>query len=292
MSAPTKGKLRILALHGHAMSGELMKAKLGAIRSETKKLADWVFVDGPIVLPPQGDNQPSASKAKSSGDEADTTEGQQQQPQPLRSWYDFSKVVGLPKPKEVPIGITSDTPLYQGVEEAMNTIATFCEANEPIDGVFAFSQGTILAALWAAGVSFAASPQPLTPEQQRLQARLPPLPPSMMNIKFAILASGLPPTDPFYCEVLANTPPLELAVPAFRSLHCWGDADEVIEPWLSKQLMGLPVFHQPDGKPPQTEPATHDGGHVVASSLRKPIKAFISGFAEGGAVPAAKPKAT
>ena len=40
----------MLCLHGYGQAGQALRAKTGALRSESKKLAEWIFAEAPHVL--------------------------------------------------------------------------------------------------------------------------------------------------------------------------------------------------------------------------------------------------
>ena len=196
------------------MSGDVFSAKIGSLRSELKKTCEFIPIDGPFEVLESESGDASSRHAKG------------------RSWYDFKSIPGH----------------YGGMEEAISCVGLAIGPNGA-DGVIGFSQGSIVAALWAARA--AATPHTL--------------PESMRGLRFVVLASGALPSDQTYAdEILAASP---LLVP---SIHSFGEGDAIVEPVRSQRLANL--FEG-------AVVVTHSGGHVIPSSFRKPLRAFIDKLA-------------
>ena len=341
---PAKRKLRILCLHGHAMSGELMRSKIGSIRNETKSLVrkddGWLFPDGPLdsrSAEPQGYfksspffPQNTAQKGvEECADDGAATEQSAQQEQPtMYSWVDFSQTIvshntstdqneqgshGKNAPEAEEQQEKEDLSVdehgrskevsklrkYGGLKESLQALEEYCASHGPFDGVFGFSQGAMLAALIVARLFHNQNNSQKTgangnitlpcAEAEHQQPFY--LPPTLkaQPFRFFIFVSGLLPRDPTWrAEVLSAVPPPSppstnsddavcdsrrndghcAFLPPLKTLHCWGAADGLIIPAESEALRNASLFVAP-------ETAIHDGGHVVNSSLRKPIKAFL-----------------
>lgn len=315
-------------LHGHGMSGEIMKNKLGFLRSETKKSVEWCFIDGPIAMtaeevraslaarrapaspsdgsaaPGDPHNLPTASTPASRPDDerppsdpiavglgdgaaatsvelgdvppraamdrdADADESTRSASAPrLYSWFNFTEH-------------TDDTghPMYKGLNDTFSKIDEACRRDGPFDGVFGFSQGAVVAAMWIARqhAAFAKTSPPPTHllssagAQSTVDWDAVMVPQRDRLLRFGVFCSGLLPSDPREREFIWSLrgPSAPLA-----TLHCYGETDEVIVPERSEALRSVPLFTTPPAVVAPSE--THPGGHAVASQFRKPLKAFFT----------------
>lgn len=236
-AAISKTLWKVLLLHAHGMTGDAFYQRTGSIRGELKKYCSFATMDAPILVQPASEN-PATIPSSTANERARSP------PLPCmsggRSWYDFSHYTCDPDSKV-------KTYQYEGVEEALDAVAAFCQSNGPFDGIMAFSQGCVIATLWLA----------------RLQREPQRLPPCMQGIKFCVLVSGLLPHDPKYRAYIEAARPIPVA-----SLHCFGTTDAIVPNHLTQQLASV-------YEPAMMQQASHDGGHVVASVLRKPIRDFI-----------------
>ena len=263
----------MLVLHGHGMSGELMRSKLGFLRSETKKTVTWTCLDGPISITPtevaatmaarraalakeKGEAEPEAPRAPTPAAAKDGDDAAADEPRPEPTVYSWFKFTGTENAE----GVVEYA--YSGVSEALAAIDAACAKDGPFDGVLGFSQGAVIASMWIARQQRALLGMPL-PEGQVVPQRAQPL-------KFGIFCSGLLPSDPAERELVTSVPMSQTAI---ATAHCYGETDEVITPSRSEELRALPMFVAP---PAAAMPAiTHPGGHAVAGPLRKPLKAFL-----------------
>jgi len=128
-------KLAFLCLHGHAQDGEKLRKRTGALRKTLKSLAEFDFVDSPLVL----------------------TESEPEK----RSWYRFG-------------GFENGNRHFDGVEEALDAVQA-AMGRRQYHGVLSFSQGSSVAAfLLAAGRLIRAGlVEPLEPEARALVERVP-----------------------------------------------------------------------------------------------------------------------
>jgi predicted esterase len=241
-------KLKIVCLHGFNMSAELFSAKIGSVRSDLKKKCDFFFPQGPIVVPPGTALPPGAQPAP--------LDPSAPPPPPMYSWYDFSE--------ELPDGNRK----YAKVDECIGYLQQYCDANGPFDGILAFSQGVVVASMWV--------------------ARMPELPPSM-RVKWCALYSGLLPKDPAVREEITARVPVAVQALGIASLHCCGANDALIEPRLTRELAAVfekGLLKEGEGSDAvgvaasrHTAPFAlieHEGGHVVPTSARKDLKAFLA----------------
>jgi hypothetical protein len=254
--------LKILVLHGHGMTGEQMRSKLGFLRSETKKLVEWYFADGPVALSGQAVAATMAARRAAAGmeplpDRTPTAEGESRDGDPVRadntvfSWFRFDG--------HTPTGEIR----YTHMQEAFDAIRASVERDGPFDGVFGFSQGAVIASLWMA-------------LQQRLVLSMPPaldvdVPQPQKPLRVGVFCSGLLPSDPAWKSAILDVPHPATAI---RTLHCYGEGDEIILPRLSEELRCVPLFSAAPAV--ASPPLTHEGGHVVAGAFRKPLKAFFT----------------
>ena len=131
-----------------------------------------------------------------------------------------------------------DGPLmeYDGFDDSLAFLAEAWQREGPFDGIFGFSQGAMLAAVFV-----------MHPNYRELIA----------SAKFACIVSGTPPRDPKFAEVLS-----EMELPSF---HVYGEADEIVPGARSLELAEFfpaRVVH------------SHPGGHALPSTAAKALREF------------------
>jgi predicted esterase len=137
---------------------------------------------------------------------------------------------------------------YQGWEQTRDFSISFFRDNGPIDGVFGFSQGAVLAALLV-GLR---SPSGIPTREQPL------------TFDFAILVGGFLSNDPAHSALYESA-----ASFALPSLHMIGRADRIVASEASLALAArfkAPLLFE------------HDGGHVIPSTAeaRATFSAFLA----------------
>ena len=120
-------KLRVLCLHGYAQAGPALRAKSGALRSESKKLCEWVFAEAPHVI---RDEELLRWKEKTGLDISSESDPCEEAP---RTWWRFG-----------PDGIDQES-----LETTVEHLKELCAAEGPFDGVLGFSQGACLVTVLA-----------------------------------------------------------------------------------------------------------------------------------------------
>lgn len=306
-------KHAILLLHGYGMSATSIMAKTGALRSEVKakKLPfEFFALDGPFDCETQA-SMPKRPPTPPKGTESEATSSSLPPPPAApatavasgvnlpanltlepgaRAWYSFENV--------------DATSRYEKFEEGFQYIVNHCSERAkqglpPYRGVFAFSQGTIMATMLAVrlqnlkkkqgGLGVAAeevgggngdgdddanAESKSTAKTQRASGALSTLS-LLSHIEFVVLVSGLLPKDTeLRREILVAAP---LLTP---SLHILGKVDKLVDP--SRTLELAAVFAGDDDRDRTHEcPRTrkmlfeHEGGHVIPSQARKPFKEFL-----------------
>lgn len=110
-------KLKVLCLHGYTQNGELFRRRSAVLRKDLKNVADMVYIDAPIVIPPDRlDFAPS-----------DLTDAG-----PLCWWL-----------------MNADGSEYEHYEKFVDSINTVWKEKGPFDVILGFSQGATAAALAA-----------------------------------------------------------------------------------------------------------------------------------------------
>jgi hypothetical protein len=288
MTTDSSSKHAVLVLHGYGMSAASIMNKTGALRSEVKKFPfEFIGLDGPFDCITQA---PLPPQPKTEVEEDGNNDDNQQQrnrkvnlPANLtlepgaRAWYSFQNV--------------DSTGRYERFEEGFNYIVNHCAERDkqglpPYRGVFAFSQGTIMASMLAARVAAARNQQlkhatatetTTTTEQEgksslTLQSSSL-LPPFMTHLEFVVLVSGLLPKDSSVRnEIVTSLKENNISSGSkISSLHIIGTSDRLVDPEHSREL--AKAFSS-NGEV-EVEVWEHDGGHVIPSQARKPFKAFL-----------------
>jgi predicted esterase len=125
---------------------------------------------------------------------------------------------------------------YQGWQQTRAWADAFFASNAPIDGVFGFSQGAVLASLLVGLRPPNGAPTPAQP----------------LGFGFAVLVGGFPSNDPAHRALYESVESF-----ALPSLHMIGRADRVVPSEASRALAARfesPVLFE------------HEGGHVIPSS--------------------------
>ncbi|KAK9843632.1 hypothetical protein WJX81_000221 [Elliptochloris bilobata] len=209
-------RLRILALHSFRTSGKIFseQMKLAGLDAKLADLIDLVYVNAPCPatgpLPP--DVPPDLF------------------PPPYFEWWNAKQ--------DPSTGEWS----YEGWEETISYLTTFCAVNGPFDGLWAFSQGTMVSSILLA----------MQQKGQVLQDH---------PLRFAVLFAGVRPRVPELAQLLTD----QLDVP---SLHVIGERDK-IKQW-SLQLAEL--FMKP-------LVLMHPRGHIIPALTDESIatlRSFLS----------------
>ena len=213
MQRKVGSKLRILALHGHAQSPDGFRKKFGSIRGQCKKyVGDWHYPRGLYVVP-------HCDHSLEINPDEETY-----------SWLERVKSDhGKPWAE-------------QGGIESLKHIAECIEKDGPFDGIFGFSMGSGIAAVFLTHPAFA-------------KARA--------NIRFAIFFAGFLPPNPEDEKFLR-----ESVFPDIPTFHCYGLGDQIITADRSKSLLEL--FDQS-----KATVYEHPGGHFMPSDARKPLATFL-----------------
>ncbi|CAL5226171.1 g8998 [Coccomyxa viridis] len=195
-------RLRVLALHGFRTSGEIFAQQMDISRlsEKLKDLIDIVYVDAPHLS--SGELPADLPAALVNG-------------RPTYEWWNAQR------------GESGKVVRYDGFDESLTFIKDYIALHGPFDGLWAFSQGTILASL-------------LLAMQQKglILQEHPPL-------KFIVCIGGVIPAPAVTSDLLSAPIPVP-------SLHIVGDRDYIREYSLKlAELFQKPVI------------ITHRRGHVV-----------------------------
>jgi predicted esterase len=104
--------MKILALHGYRQNAQIFYKQTAVLRKELKKVAELVYLDGPMILP------------------SDAEQEQEAEQEMKRGWW---------------AGLNKDGQL-NGLEESLSLISSLIK---DFDGIIGFSQGGILAFIHA-----------------------------------------------------------------------------------------------------------------------------------------------
>ncbi|KAI4527057.1 hypothetical protein K525DRAFT_187567 [Schizophyllum commune Loenen D] len=228
----------ILVLHGYAQNGLIFSKRIAALRKQCKGIdfgatrrpsqdlkSSPVFADGPVVLDP---TDPFAPTKNHDGVRDPPLEDPMQD---LRGWTEPWKVDGIDKS----LAVLRD--LVKG---------------KKFDGIFGFSQGAAVAALFAAILE-----KPETYPDILVDGK-PPHPP----FEFCLAASGYRLQDPRFDAVYGSG----YATP---TLHLIGKADNFVSSELTQSLVDISTNKRVE---------YHDGGHFVPSKTpwRKFLQAYLT----------------
>lgn len=112
-------KLRILALHGYTSNSFVLHRRFGAIRKACRNVADFVFVNGPLLVQPITSTQ--SLDAPDGQDEVTENTPIEQQP---RAWWR-----------------ATDEGTYKDIGQSWSLLSDEIAKMGGIDGVVGFSQG-------------------------------------------------------------------------------------------------------------------------------------------------------
>jgi len=131
MAAAAPRKLRVLCLHGYAQSAQQFRQKTGSLRSESKKVAEWMFAAAPHAL-----NAEQLQARREQTGRA-VPEGQAAVPEEeLFSWWRYDRA--------------DDTYDSATLDASVAALADIYQTDGPFDGVLGFSQGAAMALILAA----------------------------------------------------------------------------------------------------------------------------------------------
>lgn len=240
-STTNKPPLKILMLHGFTQSGNLFRAKTGALTKAITKAfplhtVSFSYPTGPLRLNPF--DVPGYNNGNGTDNEKEEIEA--------FGWFR--------RPATEP-------PTYKGLEDGLASVAALLKTEGPFDGVVGFSQGACLTFMVASlleanrkasfdvaatkgdGVEF---PESFLPENT---GNHPPL-------KFAIVYSGFKAADPRWGAVYDVSRPVTTPV-----LHVMGTLDALVIEARSRELIGA-CAGDPEG---EGKVVFHPGGHFVPS---------------------------
>ena len=112
-------KLRILCLHGYAQNATFFRKRTGSLRTSTKAIAEYHFLDAPF---------PATAAFLAGGSADDRGE--------MLSWWQWEDAERAATSTE-----------YLGLETTLERVRSCLAEHGPFDGVLGFSQGATLAAL-------------------------------------------------------------------------------------------------------------------------------------------------
>lgn len=236
MNLPEKntGKSLILMLHGFGQNAKIFRKSTGALRKELEKggLFKCVYVDAPHIVPPDLEHESRDEKKQDLG------------PQRCWFWRTYSDngdvcLNGLDESMRYLDRIISAN---ESLADISSELHEFYEKSMKIRSVFGFSQGAVITHLLLAHI-------------HNLNITSP-----FMSISHAVLASGYK-LDPFlYADPV---------VPAIKSLHIYGDKDEIVKTSRSEQLTKFYSI--------QPKIMKHSGGHFIPQTreFRHAISSFF-----------------
>jgi predicted esterase len=203
---------KVLILHGYTQNVAMFKMRMKNVQKRMFKVtnAEFVYAEAPF--------EPTASR--SAGDRPLSEQ---------KAWFNPAE----DDPSIRPVSSTC----YVGWKESLTELQALVDAHGAFHGIFAFSQGTVMAAL--------------------LLATRP------AHFSMAVMCGGFSPRDP---EAIALLPDAGgLTVP---SLHIVGESDPFVTRERSESLLEL---FQMDGR----RIVSHPGGHLVPpNSLKDEVRTF------------------
>ncbi|PWY99861.1 hypothetical protein BCV70DRAFT_176771 [Testicularia cyperi] len=193
-------KLRVLMAHGYTSNSFIFTKRAGAIRKACRDVADFTFINGPLLVQPitaAGDlDAPDGEDGKL------ITEDTPIEEQP-RAWWR-----------------ADDEGNYIDWDKTVNYLNDVLEKEGPFDAVWGFSQGGCLAGLLAAGFENPANMPGLK------------LPRDQGPLKFAIAVSGFRSRDRVHQKLFEK--PIQTPV-----LHVLGRADQIVDIERSQTLVDV-----------------------------------------------------
>ncbi|KAG9038333.1 hypothetical protein FRB95_001745 [Tulasnella sp. JGI-2019a] len=191
--------LKVLALHGYTQNGAILRKRMSAIRKLCQGDCDFVFADGPIILP-------AVTELGSSSRSTVQSQSEQDPEATARAWWRSN----------------AEKTHYSQLSESIEYLRDLMH-KEQFDGVFGFSQGAGLAGLLCAMLERPhLYPTFLVNDQ-------PPQPP----FKFSIIVSGFKPADislaPLFEDHRIQTP----------TLHVLGKSDLIVVQERSQTMIDV-----------------------------------------------------
>lgn len=224
--------MKLLMLHGYTQNGNNFQRKLRKLEQRLHTIfpgSEFVWPEGPLQLCASG--VPGYDLASN---EKQYLEGPE-----LRAWFHLQNMQVNPP---------------QGLLQSIDMLAEVLERDGPFDGVIAFSQGTVLAAILASLLQGKSRHEAF---QEHLQTSrdIMPYPEAFKDIqhppfKFGILYAGRV-FEPTYFNWLYN-PPIETSF-----CHFVGKWDPMVAP-EERDLVLTKLSSGPDSRT-----ITHCGGHFV-----------------------------
>ncbi|CAO1618580.1 unnamed protein product [Sympodiomycopsis kandeliae] len=208
-SSSTPGKLRILALHGYTSNAFILNRRFGAIRKACRNVAEFEFINGPLLVQPITSTQ-SLDAPDREGNEEITEENTPLEEQP-RAWWR-----------------ASDDGQYKDIEQTWKLLSQEIKKGGRVDGVVGFSQGACLAFLLAAAFE-----NPSLLPELGIPSDHPPL-------KFCIAISGFRPRDPAH-QALFQDSKGGISTPTLSIL---GKADQIVDLERSQTLIDAAKNHR------------------------------------------------
>ncbi|DAZ99953.1 TPA: hypothetical protein N0F65_008760 [Lagenidium giganteum] len=121
-------KYRVLCLHGYRQNATKLRGRMAAYRRALKNSVEFVFVDGPIVVPYEPTTEEHA-KIVNTSEQLDASEEESRQ----FSWWNYH------------IDDETGAHTYTNVHESIDYLVNVCREQGPFDGIFGFSQGGMMA---------------------------------------------------------------------------------------------------------------------------------------------------
>uniref|UniRef100_A0A0K0FU53 UPF0483 protein CG5412 (inferred by orthology to a D. melanogaster protein) n=1 Tax=Strongyloides venezuelensis TaxID=75913 RepID=A0A0K0FU53_STRVS len=118
-----KKKLKILCFHGYRQNELIFKEKTGGLRKTVKSLAEFEFLNGPLIPNISSDD-------KNQGDDTESNTELKSEP---RGWW-FSKEDGTFFSRDV-------CDIATGFDDSVKNAIDYINKNGPFDGLLGFSQG-------------------------------------------------------------------------------------------------------------------------------------------------------
>ncbi|SOV05197.1 related to FSH3 - putative serine hydrolase [Ustilago sp. UG-2017a] len=199
-AAGTNRKLKVLMAHGYTSNKFQFHKRSGAIRKACREVADFAFINGPLIVQPitwAGDlDTPDAEEGKV----IDENTPIEEQP---RAWWR-----------------ADDDGNYLGWDKSVDYINEVLKTEGPFDGIVGFSQGGCLAGILASAFE----------KPERMPGLK--LPKEQGAFKFAVAVSGFRSRDQLHQKLFET--PIETPV-----LHVLGRADQIVELERSQTLVDV-----------------------------------------------------
>lgn len=220
-------------LHGYSQNGATFQRKLRRLVERLRKTypgAELIWPEGPILLDPS--DVPGCDLAYEH--ERHLVDGPE-----LRAWFDLRYVQNPPS----------------GLMHSLDMLAGVLQRDGPFDGVIAFSQGTVMAALLASLLQGQARYDAFSRALQT-KANVMPYPEAFLKLqhppfKFGVLYAGRVGMGSYY-DWLYNDPPIDTPF-----CHFVGKWDPMVDPEeRDRVLRTLSAGHG-------SKTIVHNGGHFV-----------------------------